>query len=92
MKDDLIPKSRLQMYDSITEESNRLKIEMEHEIQSIKRELQDENKNSRQKSQNLFEQEAQTLRQELMAEQSTQNLQILTQVDDQIAKALKDSR
>ena len=74
VKDDLIPKSRLKMYDSITEESNRLKIEVEHEIQTIKRELQDENKNSRQKSQNLFEQEAQTLRQELMAEQSTHNL------------------
>ena len=58
VKDDLIPKSRLKMYDSITEESNRLKIEVEHEIQTIKRELQDENKNSRQKSQNLFEQEA----------------------------------
>ena len=32
VKDDLIPKSRLKMYDSITEESNRLKIEVDHEI------------------------------------------------------------
>ena len=58
VRDDLIPQSRLQMYDSITEESNRLKIELDHEIQSIKREIQDESKNSRQKSQALFEQEA----------------------------------
>ena len=32
VRDDLIPKSRLKMYDSITEETNRLKIEVEHEI------------------------------------------------------------
>lgn len=28
VKDEMIPNSRLQMYDSITEESNRLKIEL----------------------------------------------------------------
>ena len=32
VRDDLIPKSRLKMYDSITEETSRLKIEVEHEI------------------------------------------------------------
>ena len=58
VKDDLIPKSRLKMYDSITEESNRLKIELEHQITSIKRELQDENKDQRQKNQALFVQES----------------------------------
>ena len=92
VRDDLIPKSRLKMYDSITEETSRLKIEVEHEIQKLKRELQDESKSNRQKSQSLFEQEAATLRQELKAEQSTQNLQILNQVDDQIAKALRDQK
>ena len=82
VRDDLIPKSRLKMYDSITEETSRLKNEVEHEIQKLKRELQDESKSNRLKSQSLFEQEAATLRQELKAEQSTQNLQILNQVDD----------
>ena len=50
------------MYDSITEETSRLKIEVEHEIQKLKRELMDESKSNRQKSQSLFEQEAATLR------------------------------
>ena len=30
VRDDLIPNSRFKMYDSISEESNRLKIELEH--------------------------------------------------------------
>ena len=68
VRDDLIPKSRLKMYDSITEETSRLKIEVEHEIQKLKRELMDESKSNRQKSQSLFEQEAATLRQELKSE------------------------
>ena len=92
VRDDLIPKSRLKMYDSITEETSRLKIEVEHEIQKLKREMQDEQKSNRQKTQTLFEQEAATMRQELKSEQSTQNLQILNQIDDQIAKALRDQK
>ena len=32
------------------------------------------------------------MRQELKSEQSTQNLQILNQIDDQIAKALRDQK
>ena len=78
VRDELIPSSRLKMYDSITEEQNRLKIEIDHQLQVFKRDLQDANKQAREKSQELFSGEAKTLRSELMTEQSAQKLQLMS--------------
>ena len=58
VKDELIPQSRLKMYDSITEEQGRLKIEVDHELQVFKRDMIDQNKQAREKSQQLFTSEA----------------------------------
>lgn len=35
----MIPNSKLQLYDSITEESNRVKIEIQQELKDLKREI-----------------------------------------------------
>ena len=80
------------MYDSITEETNRLKIDIEYQINTVKRELQDGTKKDRLKSSQMIEQETQAIRKEMMSEQKTQTLQILAQVDAQISKALKEQR
>jgi len=39
VKDEMIPESKMQMYDAITEETNRLKIELDHELQLLRKEV-----------------------------------------------------
>lgn len=80
------------MYDSITEETNRLKIDLDYQLQTFKRELNDNTKKDRQKNCELIEKDVVSLRNEMLTEQSSQTLQILEQVDGQISKALKESR
>ena len=62
------------MYDSITEETNRLKSDLEYQLQTFKREQNDCTKKDRSKSEELIEKEVQQLRKEMLAEQSTQTL------------------
>ena len=92
VNNDIIPEARLKMYDSITEETNRLKLDLEYQLQTFKRELGDNTKKDRLKSSEIIEKEILSLRNELTAEQSTQTLSILAQVDGQIAKAIKESK
>ena len=61
-------------------------------MQTLKREQADETKKDRLKSTNMLEKEVKALKDELIAEQSSQTFQILAKVDGQISKALKDSR
>ena len=65
------------MYDSITEETNRLKHDVNYQMQTLKREQADESKKDRMKSTNMIEKEVKALKDELIAEQSSQTLQIL---------------
>jgi hypothetical protein len=74
---ELIPEVRLKMYDSITEETNRLKLDTEYQLNALKREQNDLTKKDRLKSSELIEKEVHSLRNEVLAEQSTQTLQIL---------------
>ena len=78
---EIIPEVRLKMYDSITEETNRLKLDTEYQLNALKREQNDLTKKDRLKSSELIEKEVQSLRNEVLAEQSTHTLQILAQVD-----------
>ena len=39
VKDEMIPNSKLQIYDYITEESNRIRIELQQELKDIKKEI-----------------------------------------------------
>lgn len=41
VKDEIVPDVRLKMYDSITEETNRLKLDVDYSMQSFKREFND---------------------------------------------------
>ena len=61
-------------------------------MQTFKRELGDNTKKDRLKSQEIIEKEILSLRNELTSEQSTQTLSVLAQVDGQIAKAIKESK
>lgn len=81
VNNDIIPDVRLKMYDAISEETKRLKIDTEYQLQTIKREQSDQMKKDRLKSEELVESLSQSLRKELMAEQNSQTLQILGQVD-----------
>ncbi len=80
------------MYDSITEETKRLKIDIEFQLQALQRDQTDLTKKDRLKNQELIEKEMQSLRSAVLAEQNSQTLQILAQVDVQISKSLKESR
>jgi len=77
VNNDIIPEARLKMYDSITEETNRLKLDLEYQMQTFKRELGDNTKKDRLKSQEIIEKEILSLRNELTSEQSTQTLSVL---------------
>ena len=56
------------MYDSITEEINRLKIDQDYHLQAFKREHTDASKKDRQKNTELIEQEISSLRKEVLTE------------------------
>ena len=56
------------MYDSITEETNRLKIDVDYQLQTLKRELNDASKKDRLKNTELIASAAQNLRKEVMGE------------------------
>jgi len=92
VNNEIIPEARLKMYDSITEETDRLKLDIEYQLQTFKREIGDSTKKDRMKSSEMIEQEVISLKNEIKAEQSTQTLSLLSQVDAQIAKALKDGK
>lgn len=70
MNNDIVPDVRLKMYDSISEETNRLKIDTEYQLQAMRREQTDQLKKDRLKSEELFESQAAVIRKELLAEQS----------------------
>ena len=55
MRDEIIPEARLKMYDSISEETNRLKLDVNYQMQNLKREIGDQTKSDRLKSQDLLE-------------------------------------
>ena len=59
------------MYDSISEETNRLKHDVNYQMQTLKREQADETKKDRLKSTNMLEKEMKALKEELIAEQSS---------------------
>ena len=56
------------MYDSITEETNRLKLDMEYQLQTFKREIGDATKKDRLKSTEIIEKEVLSLRNEIITE------------------------
>lgn len=55
VKDEIVPDVRLKMYDSITEETNRLKLDVDYSMQSFKREFNDQTKKDRLKNNELIE-------------------------------------
>ena len=57
VNNDIIPEARLKMYDSITEETNRLKSDLEYQLQTFKREIGDSTKKDRLKSSDMIEKE-----------------------------------
>jgi len=61
-------------------------------MQTLKREQSDETKKDRLRNSEVIRKEVSTLQDEILTEQSSQTLQILAQVDSQIAKALKEVR
>ena len=71
VKDEIVPDVRLKMYDSITEETNRLKLDVDYSIQSFKREFNDQTKKDRLKNNELIEQEINQLKKEMLSEQSS---------------------
>ena len=68
VNNDIIPEARLKMYDSITEETNRLKSDLEYQLQTFKRELNDTTKKDRSKNSEMIEKEVQQLRKEMLSE------------------------
>lgn len=44
MRDEIIPEVRMKMYDSISEEKNKLKLEIEYQMQALRRESSDASK------------------------------------------------
>ena len=58
------------MYDSINEETKRLKIDTEYQLKALKREQNDLTKKDRLKNQELIEKEVQSLRSAVLAEQN----------------------
>ena len=56
------------MYDSITEETNRLKLDLEYQLQTFKREIGDGMEKDRLKNSEILEKEIRSLRNELVAE------------------------
>lgn len=92
VNNEIIPEARLKMYDSITEETDRLKLDIEYQLQTFKREIGDSTKKDRMKNSEMIEQEFLSLKNEIKAEQNTQTLSLLSQVDAQIGKALKDAK
>lgn len=60
----------MEMYDAITEEANRLKIDLDHELQMLRKEINSQENLIRGQVDRLHKQEAQTLRNEIKTEQS----------------------
>ncbi len=60
----------MEMYDAITEETNRLKIDLDHELQMLRKEINSQENLIRGQVDRLHKQEAQTLRNEIKTEQS----------------------
>ena len=56
------------MYDSITEETNRLKMDLKDQLKTFKREISDDAKNERHKSSEIIEKKVLSLRKEIIAE------------------------
>lgn len=63
-----MPDTRLKMYDSITEETNRVKHDIEYQISGVKREMADGQKKEKQKNTDLIEKEVQSLKKEMLSE------------------------
>lgn len=68
VNNDIIPEARLKMYDSITEETNRLKMDLKDQLKTFKREISDDAKNERHKSSEIIEKKVLSLRKEIIAE------------------------
>ena len=68
VNNEIIPEVRLKMYDSITEETNRLKSDQEYQLQTFKREIGDGTKKDRLKSSELIDTSVLSLRNEILAE------------------------
>lgn len=81
VNNEIIPDVRLKMYDSITEETNRLKSDQEYQLQQFKREVGDGTKKDRHVSADILDTAVLSLRKEILAEQSAQTLVVLAQVD-----------
>ena len=58
----------MEMYDAITEETNRLKIDLDHELQMLRKEINSQENLIRGQVDRLHKQEAQTLRNEIKTE------------------------
>ena len=79
----------MEMYDAITEETNRLKIDLDHELQMLRKEINSQENLIRGQVDKLHKQEAQTLRNEIKTEQSAHQMTIFAQLEAKIASEVK---